>query len=184
MKPTLLLALVLAAISLRAARAKTTDSNPVAGSRVAVVFTGGYDTNPLTMAARWLWSRGRSAFRRVKPAPAGEAPDPAQVRLNKQALLDTLEPYGVTNDRLDAMSNYYRYNRSRGEWWRHRRASAYALVRHGVITGFDIINPGSGYSSAPQISVPGYSDVSATATLTFGPDFAQNGSIKAIKLAN
>ena len=82
------------------------------------------------------------------------------------------------------MSNYYRYNRSRGEWWRHRRASAYALVHQGVITGFDIINPGSGYSSAPQISVPGYSGVSATATLTFGPDFAQNGSIKAIKLAN
>ena len=53
-----------------------------------------------------------------------------------------------------------------------------------MITGFDIINPGSGYSSAPQISVPGYPGVSATATLTFGPDFANNGSINAIKLAN
>jgi hypothetical protein len=106
------------------------------------------------------------------------------VRLNKQALLQTLEPFGVTNDRLDEVSNYYRYNRSRGEWWRHTQAAAYATVSAGVVTGFLITNPGSGYSSPPRITVPGFPDANGSASLTFSTDFKTNGSLREIKLAD
>ena len=164
----------------------------VTETRVVVVFSGGYETNPLDHGRPVALVAGalnvpaevfRDAFSRVKPAPAGEAPEPGQVRLNKQALLQSLEPYGVTNERLDEVSNYYRYNRSRGDWWRHHEAVAYATVRSGVINGFVIADPGAGYSSAPKISIPGFPDVNAGVSLTFSTDFKTNGSLKEIKIA-
>jgi len=193
MNQTFVLTLALLGASLDITPAQTVNSDPGGDSRVAVVFSGGYDTNPidhgrpvvLIAAALNVSSEVfRDAFSRVKPAHAGEAPEPGQVRLNKQALLDTLAPYGVINERLDEVSNYYRYNRSRGEWWRHSRATAYAMVHNGIVTGYVITNPGAGYSSPPKISVPGLREVNATATLSFGTDFARNGSIKEIKIGN
>jgi hypothetical protein len=160
-------------------------------SHVAVTFTGGYDTDPqdrgrpvvLIAAALKVPSEVfRKAFSNVKPAPAGQQPEPEQVRKNKQTLLESLGPYGVTNDRLDTVSNYYRYNRSKGEMWRTTPAAGYATVRNGVVTGFTITDPGSGYSSPPTVSIPGMTNVSLTTTLSFSTDLEKNGSIKEIKV--
>ena len=124
----------------------------------------------------------REAFSHVTPAAGGSEPEPAQVRKNKEALMSRLGPLGVTNDRLDAVSNYYRYSSSRGQMWRNTPAAAYATVRDGVVTGITVTDAGSGYSSPPQISVEGMPGVRATATLTFGTDFATNGSVKEVAL--
>jgi hypothetical protein len=161
-------------------------------TRVPVVFSGGYETDPrdrgrpviLIAAALGVPDEVfRAAFRNVRPAPAGQEPDPAQVRRNKAALLGALARYGVTNERLDEVSNYYRYNGRRGETWRHRPAAAYATVRGGKVTGFTLTDPGAGYSSAPTVSLPGSDGVSVRATLSFGPDFDKNGSLKELRLS-
>jgi hypothetical protein len=107
------------------------------------------------------------------------------VRLNKAALMRALGPYGITDERLNAVSNYYRYNRSLGqEVWRSTPAKAYARVENGAVTGFTIIDGGSGYSSPPQISVPGVGDVRVTVTLSFGKEFSTNGSVTGLTTNN
>ena len=121
-------------------------------TRVPVVFSGGHETDPrdrgrpvvLIAAALGVPSDVfREAFRHVRPAPAGTAPDPRQVRENKAALLDALGPYGITNKRLDTVSDYYRYVRRRGKLWPTKPASAYALVREGKIVSFVVTNGGA-----------------------------------------
>ena len=107
-------------------------------------------------------------------------PDPAQIQLNKLALLSALSPYGVTNQRLDQVSNFYRYNRSAGELWRHSPASAYATVVNGAVTGFVIVLAGAGYSSPPIVTIPRYPGTSAVASLDFTNHSASNGSINSI----
>ncbi len=124
----------------------------------------------------------RETFTHVTPAAGGREPEPAQVRRNKEALLRGLEPYGVNNDRLDTVSNFYRYNGSRGQMWRNTPATAYATVRNGVVTTVTVINPGTGYSSEPKLSIPGMERVELKTTLSFGQDFEKNGSIKEITL--
>jgi hypothetical protein len=102
------------------------------------------------------------------------------VRRNKGALLDALGRYGVTNERLDTVSNYYRYRRDRDEWWPVTPATAYATVKDGAITSFTVTNPGSGYSSSPAISVPGFPGLRVKATLSFNTDLRKNGAIASI----
>lgn len=159
-------------------------------SQVQVLITGGHDTDPqdngrpVVLIASMLDVSPevfREAFSHVTPAGAGQKPNPIQVKLNKSALLEVLGPYGVTNDRLDEVSNYYRYNRSAGETWPQVPAVIEAIVENGVVTGFTMINPGSGYTSLPKITVSG-TNVSATATLAFTTDFSTNGSIAAISI--
>ena len=160
-------------------------------TRVPVVVSGGHETDPRDHGRPVVLIAGalgvspevfREAFSHVKPAPAGTEPDPAQVRQNKSALMSALGKYGITNERLDTVSNYYRYNGRRGEMWPTRPAAAMALVANGAVTGFEISNPGSGYSSPPQISVPGAVTSPARAELTFGPKFETNGAVKQIKV--
>jgi hypothetical protein len=162
------------------------------GERVAVTFTGGYKTDPrdggrpvvLIAAALGVPSEVfRKAFRNVTPAAGGREPEPGQVRRNKEALLRALGPYGITNERLDTVSDYYRYNGRRGEMWRHTPATAYATVHKGAVTGFTITNPGSGYSSPPEVSLPGMARLKITAAISFNTDFNKNGSIKAITVS-
>jgi hypothetical protein len=169
----------------------TSTSAPDAESKVAVIFSGGHDTvgedrgRPVILIAAALNVPPdvfRAVFRNVHPAPAGQQPDPAQVVKNKQALMAGLGPYGVTDDRLNTVSNYYRYRRSSGEMWRNTPAEAYATVKNGVVTSITITNAGSGYSSPPQASIPGMPNVNLTTSLAFGTDFATNGSIKEIKV--
>ena len=122
----------------------------------------------------------REAFSGVRPARGGETPKPEQVRKNKAALLRVLAKYGVTNERLDEVSDYYRYNPRRGERWPTTPAKGYARIEKGKITGFVITHGGSGYSSPPRVSIQGMPGVTARARLVFGKDFKANGCIGAV----
>lgn len=182
-------ALVLACASSLGGTSPTVSEGLETAARIEVLFIGGYATDPrdhgrpvvLIAAALPVTPEVfRDAFSRVKPAPAGEAPEPGQVSRNKQVLLSRLGLYGITNERLDEVSNYYRYDGRRQKLWRHTPATAFATVRHGVITRFTITDPGSGYTTAPKIQLPGRSDLNATAILSLGTNLLTNGSIKAI----
>lgn len=167
---------------------KVADPTAKLANKVQVIITGGHDTDPrdggrpVVLIASALGVPPevfREAFSHVHPAAAGWEPNPVQVKLNKSALLGALGSYGITNDFLDTVSNYYRFNGSAGETWPQTPATAMAIVTDGVVTGFVITNPGSGYTSPPNITLLD-SDVSAKATLSFGKDFKTNGSLKEI----
>jgi hypothetical protein len=171
--------------------ALATDSAAIPATKIALIFTGGHDTDPrdrgrpvgLIAAALGVPAAVfREAFVHVQPAPAGEQPDPAQIRLNKEALLQRLGLYGVTNERLDEVSNYYRYRRESGELWRHVDASGFALIRGYKIVSITMTNPGAGYTSAPLVSLPVGLTVYPMAILAFGTDLSTNGSISKIEL--
>jgi hypothetical protein len=161
--------------------------------QVPVQFSGGHETYPgdhgrpdvlIAAALRVPIDVFRDAFSHVHPAgPNSGGPTDAEARANKQVLMRALGPYGVTDDRLNAVSNYYRYNRSRGEMWRVTPATAYATVTNGVVTGFTITNPGSGYSSQPKATVPGFPLKIITA-ISFSTDFAKNGALVEMHVAS
>ena len=155
-----------------------------------VQFTGGYETNsedngrPVILIASALGVPPdvfRDAFSKVKPAPAGVKPDPEQVKRNKETLLTVLGPYGITNDTLDKVSDYYRYSDAKGEVWKRRPAKAVAIIADDKITGFKITDGGNGYTSTPQVSVPGY-NIKVNATVSFSKDFEKNGSVTELKV--
>ncbi|BCM89485.1 hypothetical protein IAD21_01331 [Abditibacteriota bacterium] len=186
--PTAIAALVAASFS--SSCSQTTQANPNSPNRVQVTFSGGHDTDnrdggrPVVLIAAALGVPEevfREAFSHVHPADPGRGPTGDEARANKRALMQALAPYGVTNERLDEVSNYYRYNRSRGEMWPTTDAVAYALVKNGKITGFDITTPGSGYSSLPLVSIPGFQTVPSV-TLAGSKDFEANGSVARITL--
>ena len=161
---------------------------PVDGKeKLAVTFTGGYDTDPrdhgrpvrlIAAALEVSPEVFRNAFSHVTPAGPGQEPEPGQVAKNKVQLMGYLSPYAVTNDRLDEVSNYYRYNNSKGEMWRNTPAAGYATVHDGVVTGITLTNPGTGYTTPPKVSVTGMPSVNAIAYLAFDRDFNKNGSIR------
>ena len=100
---------------------------------------------------------------------------------NKQVLLDKLAKYGVTNDRLDEVSNYYRYRRSNGETWKHRAAAGYAIVKNGKIISLTITDAGAGYTVPPEVTLDAFPNAHLTATLLLCTDLKTNGSIKSLK---
>ena len=164
-------------------------SLPPDTTRVPVVFSGGHDTEgvdhgrPVVLIAAALGVQPevfREAFSHVHPAGPDRGPTDAEARQNKAALMNALGKYGITNEQINEVSNYYRYNRSHGDMWRNKPAAANALVKDGAIVGFEITDGGAGYSSPPAVSVPGVKDSSATAQLSFGKDFGTNGSVSAI----
>jgi hypothetical protein len=183
-----------ATFTMLAASTLPAQPNPSASTtRVPLVFSGGHETDPrdrgrpvaLIAAALGVPSDVfREAFSHVRPAPAGTEPDPRQVRANKDALMDALGKYNVTNRRLDTVSNYYRYVRSRGELWPTKAARGYALVENGKITGFVITNGGSGYSSPPSVSAAKMGCLSAKVELSFSKTFEKNGSVSAVTIAS
>ncbi|MCA9442283.1 MAG: hypothetical protein KC964_15880 [Candidatus Omnitrophica bacterium] len=159
--------------------------------RVRVGLSGGHETNPVDKGRPVILIAAalgvepevfREAFSGVRPAPGGTHPDRERVRKNKEVLMKALGPYGITNDRLDTVSNYYRYNPGRGEMWPTDEATAYAIVEGGMITGFEVTDGGSGYSSPPKVTVPGFEGIFVEAQLAFGKDFETNGSISSIVL--
>lgn len=97
-------------------------------------------------------------------------------------MLKVLGPLGVTNERLDEVSDYYRYRREAGELWRHVPAEAYARVKGGKVIGFVVTKGGAGYSSVPEVHVAGFPDVKARAVILYGKELGTNGSIKQIAL--
>lgn len=158
---------------------------------VPVVISGGHETDPRDRGRPVVLIAGalgvstdvfREAFSRVHPAPAGTEPDGRQVRDNKANLLAVLGRYGVTNDRLDEVSNYYRYVRSRGEMWPTKPAVAYAQVEKGTVVKIVITSSGSGYSSSPIVTIPSFPGVKYQAQLSFGRDLEQNGKVSAITI--
>ncbi len=158
-------------------------------TRVPVVFSGGHETDPrdggrpVVLIAAGLGVAPevfREAFSHVRPAPAGREPEPGQVRQNKAALLTALGKHGVTNEKLDTVSNYYRYVPGRGALWPTTPAVAYALIRNGAIIGYDVTSGGSGYSSPPTVSVPNVKGAKPKVELSFGKLLESNGAISAI----
>ena len=155
-------------------------------SRVEVSLSGGHETDPrdggrpvvLVAAALKVPAEVyRKAFRGVTPATGGSQPTRDQVRRNKEALLRVLAPYGVTNERLDEVSDYYRYNRGRGEMWRNSPAKLVADVKDARVVSFTIEDGGSGCSSPPIVRVPGFGDLRVRVELKLGEDFKTNGSV-------
>lgn len=178
---TFTLALSIVTMSGRSAAAET---------RIPVTFTGGYETDPrdggrpVSLVAGALKVEPevfREAFRGVTPSRNGP-PSGEQARRNKEALMRVLAPHGVTNDRLDQASNYYRYQPQRGERWPTTPAKAYAIVEDGKIRQIVVTEPGSGYSAPPRATIPGHDGVVLKTTLQFGADFKANGAIKTIEI--
>jgi hypothetical protein len=161
------------------------------GTRLPITITGGHDTDPrdhgrpvalVAAALKVPDAVFRETFTHVRPAgPGRNGPTPDEARANKQALMDGLAKYGVTNDRLDEVSNFYRYAAFNGDkLWRNTPAEAYATVRDGVVTGVTITKGGAGYTTPPTLSIAGMEGAKLQATLEFGTDCAKNGSIKEI----
>ena len=184
--------LAMAAMSVLAGAPSYGQSAESAATRVPLVFSEGHETDPrdhgrpVSLVAGALGVSDdvfREAFSHVRPAkPGSGGPTREQARENKAALMKALGKYGVGNDRLDEVSNYYRYVRSRGEMWPTKEAAGYAEVVGGKVTGFVITRGGSGYSSPPVVTVKDMPEVKAEAKLAFGKDFESNGSVSAVRL--
>jgi hypothetical protein len=188
--PALTVGIFLAVSAFAAVRAADGDNV----TRVPVVFSGGYDTDsrdhgrPVNLVAGALGVPPevfREAFSHVHPAgPDSGGPTREEARANKAVLMAVLGKYGITNDRLDEVSNRYRYVRSHGEMWPTKAAVANALVANGVITGYEIVSGGFGYTTAPTVSVPNLKGEAPKVELSFGNDFEKNGSISAITIVS
>ncbi len=109
--------------------------------KVSVNFIGGHDTDPkdggrpvvlIAAALEVTPEVFREAFSGVTPA-RGAPPTAAQAERNKSALMKVLKPHGVTNERLDEVSDYYRYQSGRGKLWPTTPAEAYAIVEDGKV---------------------------------------------------
>jgi hypothetical protein len=162
-------------------------------TRVPVVFSEGHDTDPRDRGRPVVLVAGalgvapdvfREAFSHVHPAgPDSGGPTEGEARANKAALMAVLGKYGITNERLDEVSNRYRYVKSHGQMWPTKAAVANALVQNGVITGYEIVSGGYGYSSPPTVTVPSLKGAAPKVELSFGKDFESNGSVSAITIA-
>ncbi|TWT30636.1 hypothetical protein [Blastopirellula retiformator] len=155
-----------------------------------VVFQGGYETDPrdggrpVVLVAAGLGVTSdvfRDAFSGVRPA-RGRGPTGEEARRNKQVLMTALAPHGVTNDRLDEVSNYYRYRPESGQLWTHVPAAATAIVNNGQVTGLKITNPGAGYSSPPGVVIAGYPNVKVKVDIEFGKELKTNGKVTSLTL--
>ncbi len=163
-----------------------------AETKVPVTFTGGHETDPqdrgrpVVLVAAALGVKPevfREAFKGVTPARDGK-PSPELARRNKEALLKVLKPHGVTNERLDEVSNYYRYQPQRGDLWKTTAAKAHAVVEDGKIKQIVVTEPGSGYSSPPKATVQGLEKVPLKVTLQFSKELTKNGAVGAVEIVS
>lgn len=155
-----------------------------------VIISGGHETDPvdngrpcvLIAAALGVETQVfRDAFSGVTPARHGH-PTESRARSNKEALMSVLGKYGITNDRLDDVSDYYRYRPQAGELWKHTPASAEAVIENGEVTGFRILDAGSGYIGAPSVKVVGHEDLKVDVTVEFSTEMELNGRVTAIEI--
>ena len=93
-----------------------------------------------------------------------------------------LKPHGVTDERLDEVSDYYRYKPGKGNLWKTMPAKAYAVLEDGKVKRIVVTDPGSGYSTAPKATVQGMEKVGLKVTIQFNKDFKKNGSISSIEV--
>ena len=161
-----------------------------AETKVPVTFSGGHEIGkndfgrPVVLIAAALEVKPevfREAFSGVTPAKGGK-PSGDEARKNKTVLMKVLEPHGVTNDRLDEVSNYYRYQPQRGELWKATSAKAHAVVEDGKIKKIVVDEPGSGYSSLPDVKVERFKDAKLKVKLHLDKDLKMNGGIDSIEI--
>lgn len=162
-----------------------------AESKVPVTISGGHDIGkqdfgrPVDLIAAALGVKAdvfRKAFSGVTPA-RGRGPTGDEARKNKAALIKVLGPHGVTNKRLDEVSNYYRFRPEQGELWPTTPAQAHAIVENGKIKQIVVTEPGSGYCSTPTIHIDGFPNTEFKTTLSFSKDLKKNGAINTIEPA-
>jgi hypothetical protein len=158
--------------------------------KVPVTFSAGHEIGkddfgrPVPLIAAALDVKPevfRKAFSGVTPA-RGRGPSRDEARKNKEALLKVLAPHGVTNDRLDEVSDYYRYRPQDGELWPTKAAQAHAIVKDGKIQKIVVTEPGAGYCSPPMAQVEGFKNVEFRVTLEFSKDLRKNGGISAVEI--
>lgn len=159
-------------------------------SKVDVTFEGGHDIGkndfgrPVALIAGALGVKPdvfRKAFSSVSPAK-GRGPTGDEARKNKAALMKVLQPHGITNERLDEVSNYYRFRPQRGELWPTTEAKAHAIVENGKIKKIVVTEAGSGYCVPPQVKVVGFPDAEFKVTLGFSKEFKKNGAVTAVEV--
>lgn len=158
-------------------------------TQVPVTFTGGHDIGrgdfgrPVALIAAALGVKTevfREAFSGVTPAK-GRGPSGDEARKNKEALMKVLKPHGITNERLDEVSNYYRFRPQNGELWPTTAAKAHAIVEGGKIKKIVVTEAGSGYCSIPTATVQGMNS-SLKVSLKYSTDFKKNGAVDAIEV--
>src|SRR5580704_7478757 len=135
--------------------------------KVPVSFSSGHQIGtkdfgrPIVLIAAALGVKPevfREAFSGVTPA-RGRAPSGDEARANKAALMKVLAPHGVTNERLDEVSDYYRFQPQRGQLWPTAAAKAHAIVENGKIKRIVVTDPGLGYCSPPDVRVEGFGHI-------------------------
>lgn len=109
-------------------------------------------------------------------------PSDDEARKNKETLIKVLGPHKVTNERLDEVSNYYRFKPQDGELWKHADAKAHVVVEDGKIVKVVVDDAGSGYTTPPKVTVKGFETAAFNLTLLFDKDLKKNGSIKSIEI--
>lgn len=189
---SLALAAAFAAFLITTAARAEPPALPAGVTRTPVVFAGGHDTvgvdhgRPVILIAAALEVKPeifREAFTHVHPAgPGSGGPTDGEARQNKAALMAALGKYGVTDERLNAVSNFYRYPPGRGGVWKNTPASANALVKDGAVIGYEIVNGGAGYTTAPTVTVPGVKGAAAKVELSFGKDLSTNGAVSSLTI--
>lgn len=161
-----------------------------ADTQVAVTITEGHETDPVDRGRPVVLVAGalgvkpeqfRQAFSGVTPARNG-GPSESEARANKAALMRVLGPLGISNDRLDEVSNYYRYQPQSGRLWTNTPAKAHAIISNGKVTQIVVTDGGSGYCSTPRAAVAGYPDLKLAVKWQVNKDFRKNGSITAIEI--
>ena len=180
---------VLTSITLAAASWSQTDTI----TRVPVVISGGHEINPMDHGRPVALVAGglgvspevfRDAFSKVHPVAPGSYPDDQRARQNKDVLLGALSRYGITNQRLDAVSDHYRYQPGSGQLWPTKPAMVQAVVQNGVVTSYEVIDGGSGYTSEPSLSVPGARSSPAKINISYSQDLSLNGAITSVILSH
>jgi len=155
-----------------------------------IIITDGHETipidhgRPVELIANALGVTPevfRDAFSGVTPAENGP-PSPSHAKANKQILMNKLGPYGVTNEQLDEVSDFYRYRPQSGEIWQHKPAVATATIKNGEVTGISIVDGGFGYSTPPNIQITGHEGVRVKAEIEFTSDLKTNGRIKTLTI--
>jgi hypothetical protein len=169
----------------------TSSASPNSADRVVpVTLTGGFEIGandygrPVPLYASMLGVTPdvfRRAFSGVHPDAAHD-PTSARQQDNKTALMSVLAAYHVSNDQLDRVANYYRFNSAAGQTWPDRQARAEAVVTNGTVTSIRVLDGGAGYTAAPSVVIEGLPSVTAVAHVVFTTDFATNGHIAAITL--
>ena len=157
-----------------------------------VEFSGGHDYDkkrdhgrPVVLIAAALGVEPdvfREAFSGVRPAKGGGGPSAEEAKKNKSSLMNVLKPHGVTNERLDEVSNFYRFRPQNNELWRVAAAKAHAVVEDGKLVKIVVDEPGYGYSSPPTATIRGMDGVVLKTSIRFAKDLKKNGAVDTIEI--